>query len=106
MADKEVKVALEEVLPFFHINELKTQQLQILEALLQRKDCVAVLPTGYGKSLPFQIAISVKRLLQCDDAGEKIIVCCPLVALMKDQVIRLNSLPGIIAKFKGKLVFY
>lgn len=71
MVDKEVKVAREEVLRFFHINELKTQQLQILEALLQRKDCVAVLPTGYGKSLPFQIAISVKRLLQCDDAGEK-----------------------------------
>lgn len=33
--DEEVKVSLERVLSFFHINELKTQQLQILETLLQ-----------------------------------------------------------------------
>lgn len=80
-----MKVGLEKVLPFFHINELKTQQLQILEALLQRKDCVAVLHTGYGKSLSFQIAISVKRLLQCDDAekNHRVLFSC-----------RINEGPG------------
>lgn len=50
--DEEVKVSLERVLSFFHINELKTQQLQILETLLQTEDIVAVLTTGHGKSLP------------------------------------------------------
>lgn len=50
--DEEVKVSLERVLSFFHINELKTQQLQILETLLQTEDIVVVLTTGHGKSLP------------------------------------------------------
>lgn len=50
--DEEVKVSLERVLSFFHINELKTQQLQILETLLQTEDIVSVLTTGHGKSLP------------------------------------------------------
>jgi superfamily II DNA helicase RecQ len=103
MADIEVKAALEKILPFFHIDQLKREQMKILEAILEKKDCIAVLPTGYGKSLPFQIAVSVKRVLHRDDADEKIIVCCPLVALMKDQVTRLNCLPDIKAKFKGKL---
>ena len=63
----------------FTNQRFKNRTRKILKALLQRKDCVAVLPTGYGKSLPYQIAISVKRTLLRDD-GEKFIVCCPLVA--------------------------
>ena len=98
--DEEVKVAVQEILKCLQIKDLKTEQAKILKALLERRDCVAILPTGYGKSLPYQIAISVKRSLLRDE-GEKIIVCCPLVALMKDQVIRLSTIPGIKATFKG-----
>ena len=99
--DEEVKVAVQEILKCSQIDDLKTEQAKILKALLERRDCVAILPTGYGKSLPYQIAISVKRSLLRDE-GEKIIVCCPLVALMKDQVIRLSTIRGIKATFKGK----
>ena len=100
--DEEVKVSVQEILKCLQVKDLKTEQEKILKALLQRKDCVAVLPTGYGKSLPYQIAIYIKRTLLRDE-GEKNSVCCTLVALIKDQVTRLSTIQGIKATFKGKL---
>src|SRR3954469_6998907 len=52
-------------------------QLQIIRALLDGHDVLAVLPTGAGKSLVFQLAA---QLLP----GETLVVP-PLRALMKDQ---------------------
>lgn len=50
---------------------LKVKQVICLEALYLRKDVVAVLPTGYGKSLVFHV---LPRLLKERDA-----ICTPLV---------------------------
>ena len=50
--DEEMKMAVQEILKCLQIKDLKTEQAKILKALLQRKDYVAVLLTGYGKSLP------------------------------------------------------
>lgn len=63
------------------------------------KDCLAVLPTGYGKSLPYQIAIPQQRAVGREP--KKIIVCCPLIALMKDQVERLSKIPNIRAIYRN-----
>lgn len=35
--------------------DLKEKQIVILKALYTGKDCVGILPTGYGKSLIFQL---------------------------------------------------
>ena len=64
-------------------------QAQIIEAVLAHKDVLALLPTGGGKSLCFQ----VPALCQ---AGVCIVVT-PLIALMKDQVAHLQKM-GVAAK--------
>ncbi len=58
-------------------------QEDIIEAALREKDVVALLPTGGGKSLCYQIPGLLKPGL-C-------VVVSPLLALMEDQVSDLNS---------------
>ena len=97
--------ALAYILKSFVVSELKMEQNVILDALImESKDCVGILPTGHGKSLPYQLVLPLKRALKTDSSGEKIIVCCPLVVIMQDQVKRLNTIPGVTAAFKGNLI--
>jgi ATP-dependent DNA helicase RecQ len=58
-------------------------QRQIIDAVLEGKDLLAVLPTGSGKSLCFQIPALLRKGLT--------IVISPLIALMKDQIDRLRK---------------
>ncbi|MGC5198002.1 RecQ family ATP-dependent DNA helicase [Aphanothece microscopica] len=57
-------------------------QRPVVEALLAGQDCLAVLPTGGGKSLCFQLPALVRAGL--------VLVVSPLVALMQDQVSQLQ----------------
>lgn len=57
-------------------------QRPVVEALLAGRDCLAVLPTGAGKSLCFQLPPLVRQGL--------VVVVSPLVALMQDQVQQLR----------------
>lgn len=59
------------------------EQEQIIEALLENNNVLALLPTGSGKSICFQIPALLKQGL-C-------LVISPLIALMKDQVENLNQ---------------
>jgi ATP-dependent DNA helicase RecQ len=61
-------------------------QREIIEAVLQGKDVLAIMPTGGGKSVCFQVPAMVLP-------GTTIVVS-PLIALMKDQVeaLRLNGI--------------
>lgn len=49
--------ALKKSLSSFSIDSLKPEQRQILDILVERKDCLVILPTGFGKSLPFHVLI-------------------------------------------------
>ncbi|XP_062613349.1 ATP-dependent DNA helicase RecQ-like [Saccostrea cucullata] len=100
MAD--VDRVVQEVLKTIRIKSIKNEQKLILKCLIENRDCVAVLPTGFGKSLPFQLYLPVKRALEDDESFGKVIVCCLLVSLMQDQVNKLSSLGLITAAFKGK----
>ena len=57
-----------------------------MEAVLAGRDALAVLPTGGGKSLCYQLPAIVR--------GGLTVVVSPLVALMRDQVaaLRLNGI--------------
>lgn len=104
--DLEIERAIEKVLQDFKIDTLKEEQREITVAALKNKDCMAILPTGYGKSLPYQMLIPLRRELQIPSADPtnvgKIIVCSPIIALMQDQVDRLNSIPNVKAVYKGR----
>ncbi len=57
-------------------------QRPVLEAILAGQDALAVLPTGGGKSLCYQLPALVRDGL--------VVVISPLVALMEDQVMQLQ----------------
>ncbi|KGQ21321.2 ATP-binding protein [Thermus filiformis] len=60
------------------------KQAEAIQAALEGKDLLALLPTGFGKSLAFQIPALMGKGLT--------LVVSPLVALMKDQADRLLEL--------------
>jgi ATP-dependent DNA helicase RecQ len=67
----------------FGYQRFRTGQREIIDAVLQGRDCIGVMPTGAGKSLTFQIPA---RIL-----GGTTLVVSPLIALMKDQVDALDE---------------
>ena len=72
--------------------ELLPLQQPAMQAFLERRDSLVVLPTGGGKSLCYQ---APAVLLSQAGQGPTVVVS-PLIALMKDQVDSLREL-GIAA---------
>lgn len=74
----------------FGFTDFKPGQGPVVASIMDKRDTVAVLPTGGGKSLCYQLpALMLPGLT---------LVISPLIALMKDQVDALN-LQGIPASF-------
>ncbi|XP_052105398.1 probable ATP-dependent DNA helicase RecS [Mytilus californianus] len=94
---------LTKVLPKFgNMRQALPEQKEILECFVNKKNCVAVLPTGFGKSLPFQLYLPVVREVIENSSDWKVLVCCSLVALMQDQVEKLSHIGNSTATYKGK----
>jgi ATP-dependent DNA helicase RecQ len=74
----------------FGYDTFRQGQEQVIEAAVGAVDCLAVMPTGSGKSLTYQLAA---RMI-----GGTTLVISPLIALMKDQVDAAREL-GIHATF-------
>jgi ATP-dependent DNA helicase RecQ len=74
----------------FGYDEFRPLQREIMETSLVGKDALAILPTGAGKSLCYQLPALVREGLT--------IVVSPLIALMKDQVDQLKA-SGVAATF-------
>ena len=69
---------------YFQIPELKPQQIELLKRTLRGQDAIGILPTGFGKSLVFQLyALLTPRVT---------LVISPLKALIRDQVDALRRL--------------
>ena len=75
---------------YWQHNDFRGNQAEIIDAVLKKRDVLALLPTGGGKSICFQV-----HAMLMDGVC---IVISPLIALMKDQVENLIN-KGIPAVF-------
>ena len=69
---------------FFKLSEFRLGQRPVIESVMSGRDAMAVMPTGGGKSLCYQLP--AMRL------GGLVVVISPLISLMKDQVGSLQKL--------------
>lgn len=87
--DKKVN-ALETLKTYFGYDTFREGQEKIVEAILTNRDVLAIMPTGAGKSICYQIPALILPGIT--------LVISPLISLMQDQVKVLND-AGIHAAF-------
>ena len=75
--------AIEKMREVFRLRELRPGQAEIIESVLEGRDTLAVMPTGSGKSLTYQLPALV--------LDGPTIVISPLLALIEDQFTKLKA---------------
>ena len=75
--------ALEVLKEIWGYDSFRSKQEEIVQTALENRDVLAILPTGGGKSVCFQVPAMMREGIA--------VVITPLIALMKDQVQNLND---------------
>lgn len=75
--------ALKVLQKYWNYTNFRTEQNKVIKEVLSGKDVIALLPTGGGKSICYQVPALLTE-------GTSIVVS-PLIALMEDQVEQLRS---------------
>jgi ATP-dependent DNA helicase RecQ len=89
--------ALETLKSVFGFDKFRAGQGEIISALLERRDALAIMPTGAGKSLCYQLPALI--------GGGLTVVVSPLIALMDNQIAQLKALDapvGVIHSGRGR----
>lgn len=87
----------EALLKYFTYDRFRPSQEEIITTILEGNNVLAVLPTGAGKSVCYQIPALITENFS--------IVVSPLIALMKDQVDNLNRDENIAAFINSTMSF-
>lgn len=77
---------------FYGYSSFRPYQKEVIEKILEGRDCLVVMATGSGKSLCYQVPPLI--------AGNTGVVVSPLLSLMQDQVMALKQ-HGIQAEYLG-----
>src|SRR5262249_36964300 len=92
-----IESAQQNLVKYFGFPNFREGQAEIIQSVLQGSDTVAVMPTGSGKSLCYQLPATL--------ASGVTVVVSPLIALMKDQVETLAA-RGLPAAFVNSSLGY
>ncbi len=79
----------------FRIRKIRPEQRRAIQAVLDGRDTLAVLPTGYGKSLIYQVPAMM--------FDRPTLVASPLIALMQDQHRALTALGVPVVRIDSTL---
>lgn len=77
---------------YFGFEQFRGVQEEVLQRLIEKKSTLALMPTGTGKSLCYQMMAHLQR------ESELVLVVSPLIALMQDQVQKAQEV-GLKAAF-------
>ena len=78
---------------YWGYNKLRSKQVKVIDSILKGKDTIALLTTGYGKSLTY--------LLPAIHLNKVVIIISPLISLMEDQKEKLLELGIPTASLHG-----
>ena len=78
-------------------SEFRPGQREVIDAVLAGRDCIALMPTGAGKSLTYQLPAKLLR--------GTVLVISPLISLMKDQVDAVAGLGFKVTAINSTLDF-
>jgi ATP-dependent DNA helicase RecQ len=85
-----LREALDKARAILHIRELRPGQAEVIESVLGGRDTLAVMPTGSGKSLTYQLPALWLP-------GPTLVVS-PLLALIEDQVGKMKAAGVAVAR--------
>ena len=96
MNNKNVNKYIKTLKDYFGFDNFKSDQLKIIEAVLEGKDVCAIMFTGAGKSLCYQFPPVY--------LNKTSIVICPLLSLANDQAYKMNKLGIPVCCFNHTVV--
>ena len=86
----ELGEAIETATKKMDYDNIRPEQLKVLESFLKGRDTFVCLPTGYGKSLCYQILPYIFDYMR-GKSSSFVLVVSPLTALVEDQIQLLSK---------------